>query len=191
MPVSYERYRVQSDPGHLTISLVQGRQAVGMGVFSCGLIGVLWFFGPFGPKPLEEITSGVYWVASGFLVLVAVASAVALFFREEVSLGPSSIELRSTFRKPFHMSWPDALNARVEMASKQARTRGTRISPYNLLLLKPNGEASPIQFSFQDKAKFVQFVRALESQVQLNVIETTEEDAHSRRVLPGGLNDLR
>lgn len=98
-----ERYTFESRHGVVRIAMRQVRNALILGAMSLVFLGVSWWYGPHGPEPHPDwANSGsFYWVFSGFLAFIVVASAVGAFYREDWTLRPGELRVTRTLG-PWH-----------------------------------------------------------------------------------------
>lgn len=166
---------------NVVVQMRQTGNGIGLLVVSILVLVTNWFFSPFGVKPLSPTI--FFWVATVFFGLVLCLSIIAVFYSEKYLFASNQVEYRNGFGETRTLHFGTTLFLRIRAASPQARRTGTRVYPYEVILLGKDKSESKILFLFQSKDIAKKFIQALSEKVPLELADVIQDDFFNERNL--------
>jgi len=177
----FERYRINTEKNDLIIQMRQRSNGIGLAIFSILVLVANWLFSPFGVNPL--LPKLFFGIIAVFFVLIFCLSIIASFYSEEFIFTANSVEYRNSLGKTLVLQYETNLLIRIRAASPQARRSGTRVYPYEILLLNKEGNESKILFVFQSKNVAQNFIQAISEIIPVKVADIIQDDFFNEKNL--------
>jgi len=170
-----ERFDIEPHAGRIELRMRQVPNALGVALVALAVLGVTWWFGPYGPRPVTALARAdwFYWLWSGFFALVLVLSLAGSAYREDWTITEReivAIKSAGFWRATHRVAAGSRLRMRVEQI-----TGGddTPVFPYRLHFLDADRKETGLYVQLQQAASVERFLDALRPALNLDVEGST------------------
>jgi len=179
--MQFERYSVINKNKNLIVQMRQRGNGIRLVIFSILVLFANWLFSPFGVNPL--LPPLFFWIITVFFVIIFCLSIIASFYSEKFLFTSNRVEYRNSFGKTLALQYETNLLLRIRAASPQARRSGTRVYPYEIILLSKEDNESKILFLFQSKNIAQKFIHALSENIPVKIADIIQDDFFNEKSL--------
>jgi hypothetical protein len=153
----------------------QARNGLGVGLIAGGVLLLSWWFGPYGPRTAPAFGGpagkphGFYWIWLSFFAVVFLASLLAIFYNQDVSITGNEIIAETSFcgwRWSRRIPRGQALGIWTETIESDGE--GVAF-PYRVHLLDADGRVSGLYVELQRRRSVEQVLAALRAVLPLDV----------------------
>ena len=179
--MQFERYSVTNEDKDLIVHMRQRGNGIGLAIISILVLFTNLLFSPIGVNPV--LPSLFFWIATIFIIIIFLLAIIAVFYSERFHFTPNRVEYRNSFGKTLVLEYEKNLLLRIRAASPQARRSGTRVYPYEIILLSKEDTESRILFLFQSKSTAQAFIHAISDHIPVKIVDIIQDDFFNERKL--------
>ena len=172
-----ERYTIEQRQDGVVLMMRQGRNGLGVGLVSAGVLLLSWWFGPYGPQTAPAFggptgkPTGFYWIWLGFFAFVFLASLLASFYSKDLTITDKEVIAETSFcwwRWSRRMPRGQALGIWTETIDSGGEGEGV-VFPYRVHLLDAEGRVSGLYVELQRRRSVEQMLEALRAGLTVDV----------------------
>jgi hypothetical protein len=166
-----ERYLIEQSVQGTVLRMRQGRRALGVAFLSLAVLGVSWWFGPYGPRPALNwaLSDSFFWIWSGFFSLIFILGLLGALYQEDWTITEQDILVTKSvgpWRRARRVPRARSLGIRVEIIT--GGDDGT-IFPYRLRFLDAEQKDSGLLIELQLARSVDRFLEALRLVLALDI----------------------
>jgi hypothetical protein len=174
-----ERYVIEQEPNAVVIRMRQGGNALRLCAIAAVVLGVSWWFGPYGPQP-RDLDASFFWIWCAGWTMFLLFGLLGALYREDWTIGAQEIAVRRSFGGTGRVRTM-ARTSPLKLAVVRDDARGHKrrrdaVFPWLVCFLDASGNRTKVRLKLQRRDSVDALLAALRSGVTLEVHDLGEKN---------------